>query len=184
MGFSNFLSSALTAVATFSGNPDIQQVANSANDIVVSYQTQQLQDMANRILSSPDGIAQFTEKGQTVWRALQYNANGEIVGFADFATKEEYLLLKQQEAQEMYAEQQRLKAEQAEADRRYAIQYAAQQQKQPQRGDVSIADIDGYGSMLGSLEQAGWNCTQYRDNTPPWDKCMQREFNKAARGGR
>lgn len=184
MGFSDFMSAALTAVATFSGNPDIQQVANSANDMVASYQNQQLQEMANRILSSPDGIAQFTEKGQTVWRALQYNANGDIVGFADFATKEEYLLLKQQEMQEVHAEQQRLKAEQAEADRRYAMEYAARQQKQAQRGDVSVADIDGYGSMLGSLEQAAWNCTQYQDNTPPWDRCIQREFDKAARGGR
>ncbi|MFH4180680.1 hypothetical protein WDA55_21750, partial [Acinetobacter baumannii] len=83
--------------ATFSGNPDVQQVANSANELVVSYQAQQQQEMAQRIMSSPEGIIPVTEKGKTVWRALKYNANGEITGFADFNNKEEYLLLKQQE---------------------------------------------------------------------------------------
>ena len=97
MGFSNLLSSALTAVATLSGNPDVQHAANSANDLVVSYQTQQQQAMAERILNSLDGIVPVTENGTTVWRALQYNSSGEIVGFADFTTKEEYLLLKRQE---------------------------------------------------------------------------------------
>ena len=46
MGFSNLVSSALTAVATLSGDPDVQRAANSANDLVVSYQTQQQQAMA------------------------------------------------------------------------------------------------------------------------------------------
>ena len=88
MGFSNLISSALTAVATLSGDPDIQRAANSANDLVVSYQTQQQQAIADRILSSPDGIIPVTEKGVTVWRALQYNENGEVVGFSDFNSKE------------------------------------------------------------------------------------------------
>ena len=86
MGFSNLLSSALTAAATLSGDPDIQRAANSANDLVVSYQTQQQQSMAERVLKSPDGIIPVTEKGVTVWRSLQYNGNGEIVGFSDFNT--------------------------------------------------------------------------------------------------
>ena len=62
MGFSDLLSSALTAAATLSGNPDVQRAANSANDLVVSYQTQQQQAMAERILKSPDGIIPVTEK--------------------------------------------------------------------------------------------------------------------------
>ena len=86
MGFSNLLSSALTAAATLSGDPDIQRAANSANDLVVSYQTQQQQSMAERVLKSPDGIIPVTEKGVTVWRSLQYNGNVEIVGFSDFNT--------------------------------------------------------------------------------------------------
>ena len=56
MGFSNLLSSALTAVATLSGDPDMQRTANSANDLVVSYQTQQQQAMAERILNSPEEL--------------------------------------------------------------------------------------------------------------------------------
>ena len=113
MGFSNLLSSALTAVATLSGDPDIQRTANSANDLVVSYQTQQQQAMAERILNSPDGIIPVTEKGVTVWRTLQYDGNGDVVGFSDFNSKEEYLLLKQQELKAQQLRQQQLQAEQA-----------------------------------------------------------------------
>ena len=114
MGFSNLLSSALTAVATLSGDPDIQRTANSANDLVVSYQTQQQQAMAERILNSPDGIIPVTEKGVTVWRTLQYDGNGDVVGFSDFNSKEEYLLLKQQELKAQQLRQQQLQAEQAQ----------------------------------------------------------------------
>ena len=146
MGFSNLLSSALTAVATFSGNPDVQQVANSANELVVSYQAQQQQEMAQRIMSSPEGIIPVTEKGKTVWRALKYNANGEITGFADFNTKEEYLLLKQQELRAQQALEQQRKAEQA-TQRQYSAQA-----RHP--GDVSIADIDAYGQMLDTMQKA------------------------------
>lgn len=178
MGFSNLLSSALTAVATLSGNPDVQQAANSANELVVSYQTQQQQNMANRILNSPDGIAPFTEKGQTVWRALQYNANGEIIGFADFATKEEYLILKQQQVLAEQQRQQELQAQKAEAERRYALEQASKP-KPKQQGDVSIADIDAYGGMVSSIEQAAWKCTKFQDDTPPWHQCMQYHMNKA-----
>ncbi|MDC4461798.1 hypothetical protein NQ653_10800 [Acinetobacter baumannii] len=177
MGFSNLLSSALTAVATFSGNPDVQQVANSANELVVSYQAQQQQEMAQRIISSPDGIIPVTEKGKTVWRALKYNANGEITGFADFNTKEEYLVLKQQELRAQEALEQQRKAEQA-TQRQYSAQA-----RHP--GDVSIADLDAYGQMLGTMQQASMgalrNCSQYDENSPPWNACVQREVQKVER---
>ncbi|MFA2894017.1 hypothetical protein [Acinetobacter pittii] len=177
MGFSNLLSSALTAVATFSGNPDVQQVANSANELVVSYQAQQQQEMAQRIISSPDGIIPVTEKGKTVWRALKYNADGEITGFADFNTKEEYLVLKQQELRAQEALEQQRKAEQATQR-----QYSAQTRRP---GDVSIADLDEYGQMLGTMQQASMgalrNCSQYIENSPPWNACVQREVQKVER---
>ena len=156
MGFSNLLSSALTAVATLSGDPDIQRTANSANDLVVSYQTQQQQAMAERILNSPDGIIPVTEKGVTVWRTLQYDGNGDVVGFSDFNSKEEYLLLKQQELKAQQLRQQQLQAEQAQR------KYAPQTKKQ---GDVSISDIDAYGQTLGGLERAVMACSKYRENT-------------------
>ena len=158
MGFSNLLSSALTAVATLSGDPDIQRTANSANDLVVSYQTQQQQAMAERILNSPDGIIPVTEKGVTVWRTLQYDGNGDVVGFSDFNSKEEYLLLKQQELKAQQLRQQQLQAEQAQR------KYAPQTKKQ---GDVSISDIDAYGQTLGGLERAVIACSKYRENTQP-----------------
>lgn len=170
MGISNLLNSTLTAVATLSGNPDVQRVANSANDLLTSYQTQQQQAMAQRIANSPDGIAPFTEKGVTVWRALQYNASGEVVGFSDFNTKEEYLLLKQQELKAQQMRQQQLQAEQA-AQRKYASQQAKKQ------GDVSISDIDAYGQTLGGLERAVMACSKYRENTPPWNDCIYRLVN-------
>ncbi|WP_060465046.1 hypothetical protein [Acinetobacter sp. LMB-5] len=174
MGFSNLLSSALTAVATFSGNPDVQQVANSANELVVSYQAQQQQEMAQRIISSPDGIIPVTEKGKTVWRALKYNANGEITGFADFNTKEEYLMLKQQELRAQQAWEQQRKAEQA------TQRQSTTQTKRA--GDVSIADLDAYGQMLGTMQQASMgalkNCSQYVESSPPWNACVQREVQK------
>ncbi|WP_421833447.1 hypothetical protein [Acinetobacter baumannii] len=177
MGFSNLLSSALTAVATFSGNPDVQQVANSANELVVSYQAQQQQEMAQRIMSSPDGIIPVTEQGKTVWRALKYNANGEITGFADFNTKEEYLLLKQQELRAQQALEQQRKAEQANQR-----QYSAQTRRS---GDVSIADIDAYGQMLDTMQQASTGilttCAQYVESSPPWNACVQREVQKVER---
>ncbi|MDC4326518.1 hypothetical protein NQ674_13830 [Acinetobacter baumannii] len=177
MGFSNLLSSALTAVATFSGNPDVQQVANSANELVVSYQAQQQQEMAQRIMSSPEGIIPVTEKGKTVWRALKYNANGEITGFADFNTKEEYLLLKQQELRAQQALEQQRKAEQATQR-----QYSAQARRP---GDVSIADIDAYGQMLDTMQKASTGilttCAQYVESSPPWNACVQREVQKAER---
>ena len=172
MGFSNLLSSALTAVATLSGNPDLQRAADSANELVISYQTQQQQEMAKRILSSPDGIAPFTEKGQTVWRALQYNENGEIVGFADFSTKEEYLLLKQQELYAQQVKQQQMKVEQQEAERRYAAE-------KKQKASSASSQINAYGNMVITLEQAAWSCTNYPDYTPSWDACIKREINKA-----
>ena len=168
MGFSNLLSSALTAVATLSGDPDIQRTANSANDLVVSYQTQQQQAMAERILNSPDGIIPVTEKGVTVWRALQYNGNGEVVGFSDFNSKEEYLLLKQQELKAQQLRQQQLQAEQAQR------KYAPQTKKQ---GDVSISDIDAYGQTLGGLERAVMACSKYRENTKPWNDCIYSQVN-------
>ena len=168
MGFSNLLSSALTAVATLSGDPDVQRVANSANDLVVSYQTQQQQAMAERILNSPDGIIPVTEKGITVWRALQYNGNGEVVGFSDFNSKEEYLLLKQQELKAQQLRQQQLQAEQAQR------KYAPQTKKQ---GDVSISDIDAYGQTLGGLERAVMACSKYRENTKPWNDCIYSQVN-------
>ncbi|MBJ9903134.1 hypothetical protein [Acinetobacter bereziniae] len=171
MGFSNLLNSALTAVATFSGNPDVQRAANSANDLVVSYQTQQQQAMAERILKSPDGIIPVTEKGVTVWRALQYNGNGEVVGFSDFSSREEYLLLKQQELKAQQLKQQQRQAEQAEAQRKYATQQTKKQ------GDVSISDIDAYGQTLGGLERAVMACSKYRENTPPWNDCIYRQVN-------
>lgn len=174
MGFSNLLSSALTAVATFSGNPDVQQVANSANELVVSYQAQQQQDMAQRIISSPDGIIPVTEKGKTIWRALKYNADGEITGFADFNTKEEYLVLKQQELRAQQALEQQRKAEQATQR-----QYSAPTKR---AGDVSIADLDAYGQMLGTMQEASMgalrNCSQYVESSPPWNACVQREVQK------
>ncbi|MFY0054559.1 hypothetical protein ABTP94_05550 [Acinetobacter baumannii] len=177
MGFSNLLSSALTAVATFSGNPDVQQVANSANELVVSYQAQQQQEMAQRIMSSPDGIIPVTEQGKTVWRALKYNADGEITGFADFNTKEEYLLLKQQELRAQQALEQQRKAEQANQR-----QYSAQTRRS---GDVSIADIDAYGQMLDTMQQASTGilttCAQYVESSPPWNACVQREVQKVER---
>ncbi|WP_151803260.1 hypothetical protein [Acinetobacter guillouiae] len=168
MGFSNLLNSALTAVATFSGDPDVQRAANSANDLVVSYQTQQQQAMAERILKSPDGIIPVTEKGVTVWRALQYNGNGEVVGFSDFNSKEEYLLLKQQELKAQQLKQQQL---QAEVQREYATQQTKKQ------GDVSISDIDAYGQTLGGLERAVMVCSKYREKTPPWNDCIYRQVN-------
>ena len=171
MGFSNLLSSALTAVATLSGDPDIQRTANSANDLVVSYQTQQQQAMAERILNSPDGIIPITEKGVTVWRALQYNGNGEVVGFSDFNSKEEYLLLKQHELKAQQLRQQQLQPEQAEAQRKYATQQTKKQ------GDVSISDIDAYGQTLGGLERAVMACSKYRENTPPWNDSIYRQVN-------
>lgn len=174
MGFSNLLSSALTAVATFSGNPDVQQVANSANELVVSYQSQQQQEMAQRIMSSPDGIIPVTENGKTVWRALKYNADGEITGFADFNTKEEYLVLKQQELRAQQALEQQRKAEQV-TQRQHATQTK-------RAGDVSIADIDAYGQMLGTMQQASTGilttCAQYVESSPPWNACVQREVQK------
>ncbi|AUT32813.1 hypothetical protein BFR69_07560 [Acinetobacter pittii] len=174
MGFSNLLSSALTAVATFSGNPDVQQVANSANELVVSYQAQQQQEMAQRIINSPDGIIPVTEKGKTVWRALKYNADGEITGFADFNTKEEYLVLKQQELRAQQALEQQRKAEQA------TQRHPTTQTKRA--GDVSIADLDAYGQMLGTMQQASMgalkNCSQYVESSPPWNACVQREVQK------
>ncbi|MDH2631450.1 hypothetical protein QDR86_09140 [Acinetobacter baumannii] len=174
MGFSNLLSSALTAVATFSGNPDVQHVANSANELVVSYQAQQQQEMAQRIISSPDGIIPVTEKGKTVWRALKYNADGEITGFADFNTKEEYLMLKQQELRAQQAWEQQRKAEQA------TQRQSTTQTKRA--GDVSIADLDAYGQMLGTMQQASMgalkNCSQYIESSPPWNACVQREVQK------
>ncbi|XZT12927.1 hypothetical protein ACT4XF_13985 [Acinetobacter baumannii] len=177
MGFSNLLSSALTAVATFSGNPDVQQVANSANELVVSYQAQQQQEMAQRIMSSPEGIIPVTEKGKTVWRALKYNASGEITGFADFNTKEEYLLLKQQELRAQQALEQQRKAEQA-TQRQYSTQTR-------RSGDVSIADIDAYGQMLDTMQQASTGilttCAQYVESSPPWNACVQREVQKVER---
>lgn len=173
MGFSNLLSSALTAVATISGNPDVQQVANSANELVVSYQAQQQQEMAQRIISSPDGIIPVTEKGKTVWRALKYNADGEITGFADFNTKEEYLVLKQQE----------LRAQKALEQQRKAQATQRQSTSQTKRADdVSIADLDAYGQMLGTMQQASMgalkNCSQYVESSPPWNACVQREVQK------
>lgn len=177
MGFSNLLSSALTAVATFSGNPDVQQVANSANELVISYQAQQQQEMAQRIMSSPDGIIPVTEQGKTVWRALKYNADGEITGFADFNTKEEYLLLKQQELRAQQVLEQQRKAEQANQR-----QYSAQTRRS---GDVSIADIDAYGQMLDTMQQASTGilttCAQYVESSPPWNACVQREVQKVER---
>ncbi len=169
MGFSNLLNSALTAVATLSGDPDVQRVANSANDLVVSYQTQQQQAMAERILNSPDGVIPVTEKGVTVWKALQYNRNGEVVGFSDFNSKEEYLFLKQQELKAQQLRQQQLQAEQAEAQRKYASQ---QKYK-----SSSTSEIDAYGKMLGGLEQAVLACSKYRENTPPWNDCIYRLVN-------
>ncbi|WP_287911724.1 hypothetical protein [Acinetobacter sp.] len=171
MGFSDLLSSALTAAATLSGNPDVQRAANSANDLVVSYQTQQQQAMAERILKSPDGIIPVTEKGVTVWRALQYNGNGEVVGFSDFNSKEEYLLLKQQELKAQQLRQQQLRAEQAKAKPKYATPQTKKQ------GDVSISDIDAYGQTLGGLERAVMACAKYRENTPPWNDCIYRQVN-------
>ena len=168
MGFSNLLSSALTAVATLSGDPDVQRTANSANDLVVSYQTQQQQAMAERILNSPDGIIPVTEKGITVWRALQYDGNGDVIGFADFNSKEEYLLLKQQELKAQQLRQQQLQAEQAQR------KYAPQTKKQ---GDVSISDIDAYGQTLGGLERAVMACSKYRENTKPWNDCIYSQVN-------
>ena len=168
MGFSNLLSSALTAVATLSGDPDIQRTANSANDLVVSYQTQQQQAMAERILKSPDGIIPVTEKGVTVWRTLQYDGNGDVVGFSDFNSKEEYLLLKQQELKAQQLRQQQLQAEQAQR------KYAPQTKKQ---GDVSISDIDAYGQTLGGLERAVMACSKYRENTKPWNDCIYSQVN-------
>ena len=168
MGFSNLLSSALTAVATLSGDPDIQRTANSANDLVVSYQTQQQQAMAERILNSPDGIIPVTEKGVTVWRTLQYDGNGDVVGFSDFNSKEEYLLLKQQELKAKQLRQQQLQAEQAQR------KYAPQTKKQ---GDVSISDIDAYGQTLGGLERAVMACSKYRENTKPWNDCIYSQVN-------
>lgn len=163
MGFSNLLSSALTAAATLSGDPDIQRAANSANDLVVSYQTQQQQAMAERILNSPEGIIPVTEKGVTIWRALQSDGNGDVVGFSDFNSKEEYLLLKQQElkAQQLKQQQQQLQAQR---------KYAAPQTKT--QGDVSISDIDAYGQTLGGLERAVMACSKYRENTKPWNDCI------------
>lgn len=166
MGFSNLLSSALTAAATLSGDPDIQRAANSANDLVVSYQTQQQQAMAERILNSPEGIIPVTEKGVTIWRALQSDGNGDVVGFSDFNSKEEYLLLKQQELKAQQLRQQQLQAEQAEAQRKYATQQTKKQ------GDVSISDIDAYGQTLGGLERAVMACSKYRENTKPWNDCI------------
>ena len=171
MGFSNLLNSALTAVATLSGDPDVQRVANSANDLVVSYQTQQQQAMAERILNSPDGIIPVTEKGVTVWRTLQYDGNGDVVGFSDFNSKEEYLLLKQQELKAQQLRQQQLQAEQAEAQRKYATQQTKRQ------GDVSISDIDAYGQTLGGLERAVMACSKYRENTKPWNDCIYSQVN-------
>ena len=171
MGFSNLLSSALTAAATLSGNPDVQRAANSANDLVVSYQTQQQQAMAERILNSPDGIIPVTEKGVTVWRALQYNGNGEVVGFSNFNSKEEYVLLKQQELKAQQLKQQQLQAEQAQAQRKYAAQQTKKQ------GDVSISDIVAYGQTLGGLERAVMACSKYRENTQPWNDCIYRLVN-------
>ena len=168
MGFSNLLSSALTAVATLSGDPDIQRTANSANDLVVSYQTQQQQAMAERILNSPDGIIPVTENGVTVWRTLQYDGNGDVVGFSDFNSKEEYLLLKQQELKAQQLRQQQLQAEQAQR------KYAPQTKKQ---GDVSISDIDAYGQTLGGLERAVMACSKYRENTKPWNDCIYSQVN-------
>ena len=168
MGFSNLLSSALTAVATLSGDPDIQRTANSANDLVVSYQTQQQQAMAERILNSPDGIIPVTEKGVTVWRTLQYDGNGDVVGFSDFNSKEEYLLLKQHELKAQQLRQQQLQAEQAQR------KYAPQTKKQ---GDVSISDIDAYGQTLGGLERAVMACSKYRENTKPWNDCIYSQVN-------
>ena len=168
MGFSNLLSSALTAVATLSGDPDIQRTANSANDLVVSYQTQQQQAMAERILNSPDGIIPVTEKGVTVWRTLQYDGNGDVVGFSDFNSKEEYLLLKQQELKAQQLRQQQLQAEQAQR------KYAPQTKKQ---GDVSISDIDAYGQTLGGLERAVMAWSKYRENTKPWNDCIYSQVN-------
>lgn len=168
MGFSNLLSSALTAVATLSGDPDIQRTANSANDLVVSYQTQQQQAMAERILNSPDGIIPVTEKGVTVWRTLQYDGNGDVVGFSDFNSKEEYLLLKQQELKAQQLRQQQLQAEHAQR------KYAPQTKKQ---GDVSISDIDAYGQTLGGLERAVMACSKYRENTKPWNDCIYSQVN-------
>ena len=168
MGFSNLLSSALTAVATLSGDPDIQRTANSANDLVVSYQTQQQQAMAERILNSPDGIIPVTEKGVTVWRTLQYDGNGDVVGFSDFNSKEEYLLLKQQELKAQQLRQQQLQAEQAQ--RKYAPQIKKQ-------GDVSISDIDAYGQTLGGLERAVMACSKYRENTKPWNDWIYSQVN-------
>ncbi len=168
MGFSNLLSSALTAVATLSGDPDIQRTANSANDLVVSYQTQQQQAMAERILNSPDGVIPVTEKGVTVWRTLQYDVNGDVVGFSDFNSKEEYLLLKQQELKAQQLRQQQLQAEQAQR------KYAPQTKKQ---GDVSISDIDAYGQTLGGLERAVMACSKYRENTKPWNDCIYSQVN-------
>ena len=168
MGFSNLLSSALTAVATLSGDPDIQRTANSANDLVVSYQTQQQQAMAERILNSPDGIIPVTEKGVTVWRTLQYDGNGDVVGFSDFNSKEEYLLLKQQELKAQQLRQQQLQAEQAQR------KYAPQTKKQ---GDVSISDIDAYGQTLGGLERAVMACSKYRENTKPWNDSIYSQVN-------
>ena len=143
MGFSNLLSSALTAVATLSGDPDIQRTANSANDLVVSYQTQQQQ-------------------------AMQYDGNGDVVGFSDFNSKEEYLLLKQQELKAQQLRQQQLQAEQAQR------KYAPQTKKQ---GDVSISDIDAYGQTLGGLERAVMACSKYRENTKPWNDCIYSQVN-------
>ena len=168
MRFSNLLISALTAVATLSGDPDIQRTANSANDLVVSYQTQQQQAMAERILNSPDGIIPVTEKGVTVWRTLQYDGNGDVVGFSDFNSKEEYLLLKQQELKAQQLRQQQLQAEQAQR------KYAPQTKKQ---GDVSISDIDAYGQTLGGLERAVMACSKYRENTKPWNDCIYSQVN-------
>ena len=124
--------------------------------------------MAERILNSPDGIIPVTEKGITVWRALQYDGNGDVIGFADFNSKEEYLLLKQQELKAQQLRQQQLQAEQAQR------KYAPQTKKQ---GDVSISDIDAYGQTLGGLERAVMACSKYRENTKPWNDCIYSQVN-------
>ena len=124
--------------------------------------------MAERILNSPDGIIPVTEKGVTVWRTLQYDGNGDVVGFSDFNSKEEYLLLKQQELKAQQLRQQQLQAEQAQR------KYAPQTKKQ---GDVSISDIDAYGQTLGGLERAVMACSKYRENTKPWNDCIYSQVN-------
>jgi len=82
--------------------------------------------------------------------------------------------LKQQELRAQQALEQQRKAEQA-TQRQYTTQTK-------RAGDVSIADIDAYGQMLGTMQQASMgalmNCSQYVEASPQWNACAQREVQK------